>query len=64
MSEHAKAHPGYGWETNKGYPTPEHYRALGELGPTPLHRRSFAPVRMCIESRGGAVLEPRLLIDL
>jgi ribonuclease HII len=45
MVEHAREHPGYGWETNKGYPTPEHFRALGALGPTPLHRRSFAPVR-------------------
>jgi ribonuclease HII len=45
MFEHAKQHPGYGWERNKGYPTPEHCRALEALGPTPLHRRSFAPVR-------------------
>ena len=45
MVEHAREHPGYGWETNKGYGTPEHQRALAELGPTPLHRRSFAPVR-------------------
>ncbi len=45
MAEYARAHPGYGWERNKGYPTPEHRRALAELGPTPLHRRSFAPVR-------------------
>jgi len=45
MAEHALDHPGYGWETNKGYPTPEHIRALKTLGPTPLHRRSFAPVR-------------------
>ena len=45
MADHAREHPGYGWETNKGYPTPEHVRALGALGPTPLHRRSFAPVR-------------------
>ena len=37
--------PGYGWETNKGYGTRQHCRALDELGPTPLHRRSFAPVR-------------------
>src|SRR5205085_4625964 len=27
MKDHAAVHPGYGWETNKGYPTPEHYRA-------------------------------------
>jgi ribonuclease HII len=45
MREHARVHPGYGWETNKGYGTPEHLRALEALGPTPLHRRSFAPVR-------------------
>ena len=45
MADHARDHPGYGWETNRGYPTPEHYRALDRLGPTSLHRRSFAPVR-------------------
>ena len=45
MVEYAREHPGYGWETNKGYGTPEHQRALEALGPTPLHRRSFAPVR-------------------
>ena len=45
MAEHAREHPGYGWETNKGYATPEHYRGLAALGPTPLHRRSFAPIR-------------------
>ena len=45
MFEHAREHPGYGWERNKGYPTPEHVEALGRLGPTPLHRRRFAPVR-------------------
>ena len=50
MAEHARDYPGYGWETNRGYGTPEHYRALNELGPTPLHRRSFAPVRE-IEAR-------------
>lgn len=36
-----EAHPDYGWYSNVGYPTPEHYRALELLGPTPLHRRSF-----------------------
>jgi ribonuclease HII len=45
MAGYARDYPGYGWETNKGYPTPEHQRALRALGPTPLHRRSFAPVR-------------------
>jgi len=45
MTAYARDWPGYGWERNVGYPTPEHQRALRELGPTPLHRRSFAPVR-------------------
>jgi len=37
--------PDYGLASHKGYSTPEHLRALGELGPTPLHRLSFEPVR-------------------
>ncbi|MBX3562502.1 MAG: ribonuclease HII [Sphingomonas sp.] len=48
MADHARLYPGYGWETNQGYPTPAHQRALRELGPTPLHRRSFAPVRQLV----------------
>jgi ribonuclease HII len=38
------AHPGYGFERHMGYSVPEHFRALQKLGPTPHHRRSFAPV--------------------
>lgn len=34
-------HPGYGWCTNAGYPTPAHKRAIAAFGPTPWHRRSF-----------------------
>jgi ribonuclease HII len=45
MFDYSRQHPGYGWETNQGYPTPQHLEALNRLGPTPLHRRSFAPVR-------------------
>jgi len=45
MADHALTYPGYGWETNRGYPTPAHFRGLEALGVTPLHRRSFAPVR-------------------
>lgn len=44
MREHALVHPHYGWERNAGYGTPEHLVALRQHGPTPLHRRSFAPV--------------------
>lgn len=39
------AFPGYGWASNKGYGSAEHLAALQRLGPTPHHRRSFAPVR-------------------
>jgi ribonuclease HII len=38
--------PGYGFAQHKGYGTPEHLAALGRLGPCPLHRQSFAPVRV------------------
>ena len=38
-------YPGYGFDTNKGYPTPVHLAALGRIGPCAIHRRSFAPVR-------------------
>ena len=44
MIAHAESYPQYGWQRNKGYPAPEHLRALKEHGITPLHRRSFAPV--------------------
>ncbi|MFT4027770.1 MAG: ribonuclease HII [Novosphingobium sp.] len=44
MRDYALAHPHYGWERNAGYGTPEHLAALRMHGPTPLHRRSFAPV--------------------
>ena len=38
------AHPGYGFERHMGYSVPEHFAALGRLGPTIHHRRSFSPV--------------------
>lgn len=44
MLDHDRLHPGYGWSTNKGYGSREHLDALARLGPTPLHRRTFAPV--------------------
>jgi ribonuclease HII len=44
MREYHQAHPHYGWARNKGYGTPDHLEALRVHGPTPLHRRSFAPV--------------------
>ena len=44
----APRYPGYGWETNVGYPTPEHGAAIRRLGVTCHHRRSFAPVQLAI----------------
>ncbi|WP_449473597.1 ribonuclease HII [Sphingobium chungangianum] len=48
MIEAAAVHPHYGWESNKGYGSPMHLAALREHGPTPLHRRSFAPVAQLV----------------
>lgn len=50
MIEADRIHPGYGWATNKGYGSAAHLTALKRLGPTPLHRRSFAPVRAACEN--------------
>lgn len=46
MHKLAEEFPGYGWETNVGYPTRDHRNAITRLGLTPHHRRSFAFVRM------------------
>lgn len=54
----ARRYPGYGLEQHKGYGTPRHLLALAELGPTPEHRRSFAPVRAAC-SRPAPLEAPR-----
>ena len=45
MLELEVIHPGYGFAQHKGYPTVAHLSALRQLGPSPEHRRSYAPVR-------------------
>ncbi|HEX9207259.1 MAG TPA: ribonuclease HII [Steroidobacteraceae bacterium] len=50
MCELAGRFPGYGFERHKGYGTPEHLAALRRLGPSAVHRRSFAPVQ-CADPR-------------
>ena len=45
MRELVREYPGYGLERNKGYPTAAHLAALRRLGVTPIHRRSYAPVK-------------------
>jgi ribonuclease HII len=48
MLELDRMYEGYGFASHKGYPTPEHCRALRELGALPIHRRSFARVRQAL----------------
>jgi ribonuclease HII len=48
MAALAAQHPGYGWERNAGYGTPEHLHALQTIGVTSWHRTSFAPVREAV----------------
>jgi len=64
MRELDGIHPGYGLASHKGYGTPEHRRALMEIGPCPLHRRSFAPVREVDPDAGiENVVSPELLFE-
>jgi len=42
-------YPGYGLAKHKGYPTKQHQQALLDLGVTPIHRRSFKPVRLALK---------------
>jgi ribonuclease HII len=45
MEHYHTRFPGFNFHKNKGYPTPDHLRALRELKPTPIHRKSFLPLR-------------------
>lgn len=49
MVEYDELYPGYGFAKHKGYGTKEHLEALERLGPSPIHRRSFAPVKKYLE---------------
>ena len=48
-NEWAKIYPGYGFEHNRGYGTREHIAAIERLGPCPIHRKSFNPVKSLLE---------------
>jgi ribonuclease HII len=48
MLQMEEQYPGYGFAAHKGYPTPQHCECLKRLGATPIHRRSFAPVRQAL----------------
>jgi ribonuclease HII len=65
MDAYDAEYPGYGFSQHKGYPVKAHKQALVRLGACPLHRRSFAPVRVALglpplppwpgpEERGGS----------
>ncbi|MEE9324863.1 MAG: ribonuclease HII [Dehalococcoidia bacterium] len=49
MGEWHQVYPGYGFAQHKGYATPEHLDNLSRLGPSQIHRKSFAPVREFLE---------------
>jgi len=60
MLELDKLYSGYGFSSHKGYPTPEHCRALETLGALPIHRRSFARVRHAL---GLDPVQTELFVD-
>lgn len=45
MRELDKQFPGYGFAEHKGYSTPQHFAAIGKLGPCAIHRKSFSPIK-------------------
>ena len=62
MIEMDDLHPGYGFRSHKGYGAPRHIEALRALGPCPIHRLTWAPVRLVLE--GGTVSPQDLADDL
>jgi ribonuclease HII len=60
MVEIDRKFPGYGFASHKGYSTPEHFQALRERGASPIHRRSFRPVRQAL---GLEPMQPSLFDD-
>ena len=50
MTDCDREYPGYGFAQHFGYPTPAHLERLKALGPCAIHRRSFAPVRECMQT--------------
>ncbi len=59
MKEMDRIYPLYGFARHKGYGTKEHIRLLNRLGPSPIHRRSFAPLRnaLCFHNDGNSLEE-------
>ncbi|MCY1516318.1 Ribonuclease HII [compost metagenome] len=59
MVELDALYPGYGIAGHKGYPTAVHLDALRRLGPTPIHRRSFGPVRALLDAADQTALKAK-----
>jgi ribonuclease HII len=53
LVELERRYPGYGFARHKGYPTRQHLEALQRLGVSPVHRRSFGPVRALLAAEAG-----------
>ncbi len=60
MRELDDRYPGYGFGRHMGYSTQAHFAAIRERGPSPVHRRSFAPVRAALGETGGQIVLPAL----
>ena len=58
MIRAGRRYPGYAFASNKGYGAPAHQHGLRTLGPTPIHRYSFAPVRQALEGAHRDLFEP------
>jgi ribonuclease HII len=50
MVEAHKQYPEYGFDQHKGYPTAQHVAALTQYGPCAIHRKTYKPVRACIDA--------------
>jgi ribonuclease HII len=63
MQEFDQIYPGYGFAKHKGYGTGKHLSCLKKLGPSPIHRLYFAPVRNIITSRNPPALKGRDVVQ-
>lgn len=50
MEDYHHQYPNYQFHIHKGYPTPTHLRLIQEFGPSPVHRRSFQPIKTLLQS--------------
>jgi ribonuclease HII len=63
MEEFDQIYPGYGFAQHKGYGTGRHISCLRKLGPSPIHRLYFAPVRNIIASQNPRSVKRRVVVQ-